>query len=152
MRKGYLVRPQTDARILSDIKAEELLETDLIKVHPDMLLKDLIPLIKKSAKDCFPVEDKETGDFLGMVYFSDIRKYLFDQAFVNFTIVSMVMKACGDLTVLSIDEPVSQMVDKFDNTNFRTLPVAKGSKFVGIISKSVILDHYRKELKAQTDS
>lgn len=151
-RKGYLVRPQTDARILSDIKAEELLETGLIKVHPDMLLKDLIPLIKKSSMDCFPVEDKKTGDFLGMVYFFDIKEYLFDQAFVNFTIVSVVMKAYSDLTLLSINEPVSQIMDKFDTTHFRTLPVLKGSKFVGIISKSMILDHYRKELKAQTDS
>ena len=152
VKKGHLLRPQTDARILSDIKAEELLETDLLKVHPDMLLRDMIPLVKKSGKDSFPVEDKKTGDFLGMVFFSDIKEYLFDSAMANFTLVSLVMKHKQDLTLLSLDEPVSRIVDKFDATNFRTLPVVKDNKFQGIISKATILDHYRQELKAQTDS
>ncbi len=87
-----------------------------------------------------------------MGYFSDIKQYLFDQAFLNFTIVSVVMQSARDLILLSIDEPVGWIVEKFDTTNFRTLPVVKDNKFVGIISKSTILDHYRKELKAQTDS
>ncbi|MCP5101985.1 MAG: CBS domain-containing protein, partial [bacterium] len=125
VKKGFLVRPQTDARILSDIKARELLETDLTAVYPDMLLKEMIPLIKKSEQEHFPVVDKKTGDFLGMVYFSDIKGYLFDPAFLNFTLVSVVMHTYRDLTVLSIDEPVSGIVDKFDGTNFRTLPVVK---------------------------
>jgi CIC family chloride channel protein len=150
-KKGFLLRPQTDARILCDIKTQELLETDFTILHPDMLLKDMIPLIKKSTKDYFPVEDKKTGDFLGMVYFSDIKQYLFDEAFLDFTIVSVVMRNVRDLTLLSIDEPVSQIVEKFDTTNFRTLPVLKEKKFMGLISKSTILDHYRKELKAQTE-
>ncbi|MCP4151201.1 MAG: CBS domain-containing protein, partial [bacterium] len=152
VKKGYLIRPQTDERILSDITTEELLERDLFAVPPDMLLKDMIPMIKKSSKDYFPVEDKRTGDFLGMVYFSDIRKYIFDQALMNFTIVSVVMQSRRDLTLLAIDDPVSRIVEKFDNSGFRTLPVIEDNKFVGIISKSTILDHYRKELKAQTDS
>jgi len=152
VKKGYLLRPQTDARILSDIKTRELLETDFTIVPPDMLLKDMIPIIKRSSKDYFPVEDKKTGDFVGMVYFSDIKRYLFDQAFLDFTIVSVVMRNARDLTLLSIDEPVAGIVEKFDSTNFRTLPVVKDGKFLGIISKSTILDHYRKELKAQTES
>lgn len=152
VKKGFLLRPRTDARILSDIKTRELLETDFTKVPPDMLLKNMIPIIKKSSKDYFPVEDKKTGNFVGMVYFSDIKQYLFDQAFLNFTIVSVVMRSARDLTLLSIDEPVARIVEKFDATNFRTLPVVKDGKFLGIISKSMILDHYRKELKAQTES
>lgn len=151
VKKGHLLRPQTDARILSDIKSEELLETDLLTVQPNMLLKDMIPMIKKSTKDYFPVEDENTGLFLGMVYFSDIKQYLFDQALLNFTLVSVVMHTYRDLVVISIDEPVSTIVDKFDTTNYRSLPVLKDKKFVGIISKSTILDHYRKELKAQTE-
>ena len=151
VKKGYLLRPQTDARILSDIKIEELLETDLLKVPPDMLLKEMIPLIKKSTKNYFPVEDNETGEFLGMVYFSDIKEYLFNPDLVNFTLVSMVMQTRQDLTLLSIDDTVRQIMDTFDATHFRALPVVKERKFLGIISKSTILDHYRNELKAQTE-
>ncbi|MCP4214142.1 MAG: chloride channel protein [bacterium] len=151
VKKGHLLRPQTDARILSDIKTEELLETDLTIVRPDMLLKEMIPIIKKSKYDYFPVEDAKTGNFLGMVYFSDIKKYLFDPALLNFTLVSVVMHNYRELTLLSLEETVSCIADKFDVSNFRTLPVVHDGKFLGIISKATILDHYRKELKAQTE-
>ncbi len=151
IKKGHLRRPRTDARILSDIRTEELLETDLEVVYPDMLLKDMIPLIRESTQEHFPVVNRKSGDFLGMVYFSDIKKYLFDPALVNFTLVSVVMHTHRDLTILYMDDPVTKIVQKFDTTNFRTLPVVRGSRFHGLISKSTILDHYRQELKTQTE-
>lgn len=151
-RKGYLRRPRTDARILADIKTEELVESDLVTVYPDMLLKDMIPLIKKSEQEHFPVEDRKTGRFMGMLYFPDIKQYLFNQDLLNTIIVGVVMHTYRDLTVLSIDDPVDKIVEQFDSTQFRTLPVVKDDKFIGIITKSTILDHYRKELKTQTHS
>lgn len=151
VKKGHLLRPQTDARILSDIKTEELLETNVLTVHPNMLLNELIPMVKESSQDSFPVEDKETGEFLGIVFFSDIKPYLFDPALANFTLVSLVMKPRQDLILLSIDDSVPRIAEKFDESRYRMLPVVKDNKFLGIISKATILDHYRKELKAQVD-
>ena len=149
VNRGVLLRPRTDGRILSEIQPAELLETDMIPVHPEMVLKDLIPLVQKSPRNYFPVEDKQSGEFLGMVYFNDIKYYLFDPTLVNSIIVEEVMKT--DLTTVSLSDGVGDILNTFETTNAWSLPVVENKKFLGLISKATILDHYRRELKAQTE-
>jgi len=149
IKKGLLLRPRTDGRILSEIQPMELLETDLIKIHPEMVLKDLTPLIQKSKRNYFPVEDSKSGDFLGMVYFNDIKKYLFDPNLVNSIIIEELMQT--DLTTVSLTESVADILKTFDITHAWSLPVVENRKFLGLISKATMLDQYRKELKAQTE-
>jgi CIC family chloride channel protein len=149
VKKGYLLRPRTDGRILSEIKPAELLETGLIKIHPEMLLKDLIPVIKKSNRNYFPVEHKESGEFLGMVVFNQIKEYLFDPGLLNSIIVEEVMTA--DLTTVTLKDSVNSILETFDATGSWSLPVVEGRRFLGLISRATLLDHYRKELKAQTE-
>lgn len=147
--KGYLLRPRTDGRILAEIKPGELLETDLITIHPEMLLKELIPLIQTSNRNWFPVKERESDDFVGMVYFNDIKTYLFNPDLVNTIIVEEVMQT--DLLTVSLSHHVGDILNTFDNTGAWSLPVVENKKFLGLISKATILDHYRKELKAQTE-
>jgi CIC family chloride channel protein len=148
-KKGLLLRPRTDGRILSEIQPAELLETDLIPIHPEMVLKDLIPLVQKSRRNYFPVEDQKTGDFLGMVYFNDIKNYLFEPHLVNSIIVEEVMQS--EITTVSLSDSVGDILSTFETTNAWSLPVVEHKKFLGLISKATMLDHYRKELKAQTE-
>ncbi len=147
--KGWLVRPRTDARILADIKTEELLEKDLIPIYPEMRLNDLVPIIEESGRNFFPVEDRETGDFLGMVNFSDIKSFLFRPELAGSIIVEEVMRS--DIPRASYSDSVITILKMFDLTNAWSIPVIKNGKFIGLISKATLLDHYRKELKAQTD-
>jgi CIC family chloride channel protein len=149
VKKGFLLRPRTDGRILSEIQPQELLETDLVSVYPGMVLKELIPLIKKSRRNYFPVEDRNTGNFLGMVYFNDIKNYLFDTHLLNSIIVEEIMQT--ELTTVSLNDSVGDILNTFDVVNAWSLPVVENNKFLGLISKATMLDHYRKELKAQTE-
>ena len=149
VKEGFLLRPRTDGRILSEIKPEELLEKDLVTIHPEMVLKDLIPLIEKSRRNYFPVEDKSSGEFLGMVYFNDIKSYLFNPGLLNSIIVEEVMQT--DLTTVSLSDGVGDILNTFDATGSWSLPVVEDKKFLGLVSKATMLDHYRKELKAQTE-
>jgi CIC family chloride channel protein len=150
VKKGYLLRPRTDARILSEIKTEELLEKDLVRVHPEMLLKDIIPLIKKSSRNYFPVENRKSGVFMGMVFFKDIKQYLFNSDLLNSIIVEEVMQT--EVDTVSLSDTVVEILNRFDSTESWSLPVLENNRFLGLISKSSILDHYRRELKAQTES
>lgn len=147
--RGHLLRPRTDARILADISVNELLEKDLMRIHPEMLLKDVIPLIKRSRRNHFPVEDRETGDFKGMVSLDDIKEYMFTPELLNSIIVEEVMRR--DLIEVSLKDNMTEILAKFDITHSWSLPVVENGKFLGLISRATILDHYRKELKAQTD-
>lgn len=149
VQKGYLLRPRTDGRILAEMRVEELLERDLITVYPDMVLGEIIPFIEKSSRNYFPVQDRKTGCYLGMVFFNDIKSFLFNPDMVNSIIVEEVMQT--DLTTVSPRDSVVDILNKFDETKAWSLPVVEDERFLGLISKASLLDHYRKELKAQTD-
>jgi CIC family chloride channel protein len=149
VKKGFLLRPRTDARVLSEIKAAELLEKDILTVYPEMSLHQLIPRIKRSRRNHFAVISRQSKAYLGMVNLEDIKPILFDQNLLKSIIVEEVMK-CDQMTV-SLDENVVDILRKFDATQSWSLPVLEDGRFRGLISKSSILDHYRKELKAQTE-
>ncbi len=142
-------RPRTDGRILADIKPIELLEQDQICIHPDYTLKDLIPVIKKSPRNYFPVIDRESEDFLGMIYFNDIKELIFDPGLQSTILVEEIMHT--DLITVSLSDSLSEIQKKFDHTDTWSLPVVEDAKFKGLISKAGMLDLYRKELKVQTD-
>jgi CIC family chloride channel protein len=150
VKKGFLQRPRTDGRILADIKPIELLERDQISVHPDILLKDLIPVIQRSKRNYYPVLDRQEGHFLGMVYFNDIKEFIFDSDLSNTILVEEIMHT--DLETVSLSDSLPDIQRKFDRSNTWSLPVVEEGRFQGLISKATMLDLYRKELKVQTDS
>ncbi len=149
IQKGHLHRPRTDGKILADINPRELLENDLTLVYPDMLLSALIPKIKKSNRNYFPVVDRENGYLLGMVYFNDIKDFIFDHTLINSILIEEVMHS--DLTTISIRDSLNDIQKKFEQTNSWSLPVVENQKYMGLISKATMLDLYRKELKVQTE-
>jgi len=149
VKKGYMHRPRTDGKILSDINPRELLEKDLTLVYPDILLSDLIPKIKKSNRNYFPVVDRESQHFLGMVYFNDIKEFIFDKTIINSILIEEVMHT--DVTTISISDSLNDIQKKFEQTNSWSLPVVENQKYKGLISKATMLDLYRKELKVQTE-
>jgi CIC family chloride channel protein len=149
VEEGLLRRPRTDARILTDLSTEELLEKDLISVNPEILLNDLVPLIIESKRNLFPVVDKNTGVYLGMLDWSDIKPFIFDQDLRQSLIVEEVMRK--DLPTVSVSDTMIDILKKLEASRAWSLPVVEKDKFVGLVSKSSVLDHYRKELKAQTE-
>ncbi len=149
IKQGVFLRPRTDGRILSDIKPSELLETDQIKITPNMLLKDLVPIIKKSKRNYFPVISTKDEQFLGIVNFNDVKEFIFEPNLLSSIIIEEIMQT--DFITLSLDENLIQIQKKFDKSKSWSLPVVKNGKFLGLISKATMLDLYRKELKAQTE-
>jgi CIC family chloride channel protein len=149
VKKDFLHRPRTDGRILTEIKPMELLEKDLITIEPNLLLKEIIPVIQKSTRNYFPVVDKKSGHFLGMVYFHDLKELIFNNELLNTLIVEEVMHT--DLSTVSLADSLIDILKKFDTSNSWSLPVVENGKFRGLISKATMLDLYRKELKVQTD-
>lgn len=150
IRKGLMHRPRTDGRILADIKPIELLEQDQIAIYPDYRLKDLIPVIKQSARSYFPVIDRKTEDFLGMIHFNDVKELIFDPMLQDTVLIEEMMHT--DLVTVSLSDSLLEIQKKFDETNTWSLPVVEDNKFKGLISRAGMLDLYRKELKVQTES
>jgi CIC family chloride channel protein len=145
---GHLLRPGTDARVLSDLNVPELIEKDCIIVNQNMLLRDFITIIKKSHRNYFPVEDEKTGKFLGMIHLDDIRQYLFDPVMYDAVFLGQIMNA--QVEVVHPDDDLLDVVRKMDMKGLFSMPVVVNNRFLGLISKATILDQYRKELMVQT--
>ena len=148
VEQGQLLRPGTDARVLTDLRIQELLETDYIRVHPDMRLADLIDIVKASHRSHFPVEDRETGHFVGMIHLNDIRPYLFDPAMHHAVLTGQLMDTT--IETVSLHDDLSEVLRKMDHAHLFSMPVVADNQFLGMVSKATLLDQYRKELMVQT--
>jgi len=113
-----------------------------------MLLRDFIEVIKKSRRNYFPVEDADTGQFLGMIHLDNIRPYLFDKVMYDAVFLEQIMETHADRAHL--DDDLDHILRKMDEKRLYSMPVIAGGRFVGMLSKATILDQYRKELMVQT--
>ena len=145
---GHLLRPGTDARVLSDLNITELIEKDCIIVKQSMLLRNFVAIVKKSHRNYFPVEDDQTGNFLGMIHLDDIRPYLFDPVMYDAVFLGQIMNT--QVEVVHPDDDLLDVVRKMDMKGLFSMPVVVNNRFLGLISKATILDQYRKELMVQT--
>ena len=145
---GHLLRPGTDARVLSDLNVSEIIEKDCIAVTQNMLLRDFINIIKKSHRNYFPVEDEETGHFMGIIHLDDIRPYLFDPVMYDTVFLGQIMNTRVD--VVNPDDDLADVIRKMDKNQLYSMPVVVNNRFIGLISKGALLDQYRKELMVQT--
>ncbi len=148
VEKGQLLRPGTDARVLTDLSIEELIETDYPCVHPDMPLIDFITVIKNSHAHTFPVEDPKTHRFLGMIRLEDIRPYLFDPAMHHAVFTGQLMDPM--VQTVSMHDDLAEVLRKMDEQRILSMPVVTDNRFQGMISKAMLMDRYRKELMVQT--
>jgi len=146
--RGQLLRPGTDRRVLADISITEVLDTDCTRVHPGMLLRELLEVVKVSSRDFFPVEDRDTGKFVGMVHFEYVRPYLFNTIMYDTVFVEQLMDP-NPLTV-SPDEDLSEVLQMMDLKKLFSVPVVINGRFMGMVSKATLLDRYRNELNVQT--
>jgi CIC family chloride channel protein len=93
------------------------------------------------------VENSQDGRFLGIIYLDDIKPYLFDRGLHDSVVVEQLMNR--QVVTVSPEEELPDILRKFDENNSWSMPVVQSGKFLGLISKATLLDHYRKELMAQ---
>lgn len=148
VERGQLLRLGTDARVLTDLSIQELIETDCMVVKQNMLLRHFIKIIEKSHRNYFPVEDEETGHYLGMIHLDDIRPYLFNQGMYDAVFVGQIMNA--QTQTVHPDDDLSEVLNTMDERRYYSMPVVANDRFIGMISKATLLDQYRKELRVQT--
>jgi CIC family chloride channel protein len=149
VEKGQLLRPGTDARVLSDLSIRELIERDCTIVNPNMTLRELVSLVIHSRRNHFPVVDRETGNFLGLASLEDVKPYLLETMMYDAVFVEQIMER--DLITVQVADNMADVLEIMDYHELFSIPVLDGTLFVGMVSKAMLFDHYRKELMVQTD-
>ena len=146
IKQGSLIKRGTDRYLLHHLNIGDILDKDFITIREDLLLRNFIEEFKKARRNYFPVLNKEKK-CVGVVFLDDIRPHLFDRSLYDLVTMGSVMR---NLPLISLNEPISSALDKFETSKAWSLPVVEGDQFLGMLSKSTLFDHYRRELQIQS--
>jgi CIC family chloride channel protein len=144
---GDLLRPGTDRRILADVRVRETLDDDVTPVFEDMTLLDFATVLTTSHRNHFPVLRSGSDEFAGMLELAPIHEILLDPEMARVTLVGTMMDT--ETPTIPLDASLSEALRLFEQTGAWALPVVDGRRFAGLMSKSTLFDHYRRELSVQ---
>jgi CIC family chloride channel protein len=148
VERGQLLRPGSDARILSDLSIYELIDDSYIQVPQNMVFRSFLNVIKKSDKYFFPIVDENTKDYLGLIRINTIRQYALEPGMHDIIFLNQIMDR--DIVTGTLENSLQELLDMMDLNNIDIIPILEDDKFIGMISKAKILDLYRRELIMQT--
>ncbi len=147
VHRGELLRPGTDRRILADIQVRDVLDEDVTPIPEDMLLSDFVQVLKGSRRNNFPVLGTGSDQYVGMVDVASAREVLLDPELLRITLVGTIMS--WNSPPIEVDTSLEGAMQIFEKEAVWVLPVVDKGRFVGLVSKSSLFDHYRRELNAQ---
>jgi len=143
-KKGELITHHKDKAVLTFLKVEDILETDIPVVKPDMTLGDMVKIISNSTRNIFPVVN-DNGVLLGLVYLNDIRNIIFRPELYDRFKVEKIM--VGPPAKININMPMEKVMNIFEDTKAWNLPVVDDNGiYKGIISQSTVFNAYREVL------
>lgn len=146
VEKGDLIQHDSDLIVLSLIDLNKIIETDLLTIHPNARLDELVKLVKISKRNIFPVIN-ENNELEGIVTLDHIREMMFDPEKRREVIVKTIMQKPP--AFVSPQEKMQSVMNKFELTQAWNLPVIDEGKYLGFVSKSRIFNAYRKKLIRQ---
>jgi len=143
--RGQLITHNKDKTVLMLMDIDKVIETNFIVLTPEMTLGEIVNnAVAKSSRNHFPVVNKEK-EFLGVITLDDIRSIMFDTDLYEKEYVSGFMHSVPD--IINYDKDSMEVImEKFKTTAAWNLPVIKGGKYFGFISKSRLLTAYRRKL------
>ena len=146
--KGDLITHNKDKAVLTLMKLNKVIETDLKTVPVNGTLGDLVKKVSRSSRNIFPVIDQNNA-LLGIVLLDDIRKIMFNQDLYDTTFVRDFMTTPP--TVVDVNDPMDLVMKKFEDTGAWNLPVIQEGKYIGFVSKAKIFNTYRRVLQHFSD-
>ena len=144
-KTGDLLTHNKDRGVLVMLKMENVIETEFETVYPDMTLGDLVKTISESNRNLYPVVERDTNRFIGIVTLDEVRNIMFrPDLYQRFTVSKLMISPPAKIPYNSTME---QVMGVFENTGAWNLPVIdEGGGYKGFVSKSKIFNSYRKVL------
>lgn len=140
-QKGELLTHNKDRSVLTLLKMDNVLETDLITLYPEMTLGELVKVIAESKRNIFPVIDHD-GKFRGVLLLDEVRNIMFQPRLYHRFKVEQLMTSPG--AILTYNMGMEKVMEIFEDTGAWNLPVVDDSKrYLGFVSKSKIFNSYR---------
>ena len=144
-KKGALLTHDKDKNVLLLMEMKRVIERNFVILQPEMSFREMLKNgVSKSNRNLFPVVNSD-HELLGVILMDDIRNIMFDQNLYDTVQVEELMHAPP--AIINYDEDSMHVVmEKFKMSGAWNLPVVKGGKYDGFISKSKLLTAYRNKL------
>ncbi|MDX2003479.1 MAG: chloride channel protein [Chitinophagales bacterium] len=147
IKKGHMLTEDKDQNILLLLKTSKAIETGFQPVSMNATLGQLVDIVAHSQRNIFPVLD-EQENLKGIILLDTIREVMFKPEMYH-KAVAQFMQQPPDL--LQVNENMRSVMMKFDKTGAWNLPVVDEGRYIGFISKSSLLNTYRKYLQGFVD-
>ena len=143
-QKGELLTHNKDRNVLTLLKMDNVLETDLKVISPQMNLGELVKVISESRRNIFPVIDDD-GKLRGVLLLDEVRNIMFQpRLYKRFTVEQLMTSPPA---ILQFDMPMDKVMETFEDTGAWNLPVVdQDRRYLGFVSKSKIFNSYRNVL------
>jgi chloride channel protein, CIC family len=146
--EGKIFTRAYDKNLFLLINTNDLIEPVASTLHVKSSYSDILEVVKTGKRNLIPVLDH--ARLAGIIYLDDLRPLLFNPEFHSQINVLNMMKI--PVEVIHADEDMISVVNKFDETSTWVLPVVdKLNNFIGVISKSAVLNRYRQVLQEHSD-
>ncbi len=145
---GKIFTREHDRNILSILKTEELIETDIPRIHVNATLRQLVDLIKQGRHNMVAVVNHEQH-LEGIITLEDIRPVMFNPELYDTVHVMVLMRTPPVL--IHPEDNVAVVMRKLDETHSWHLPVVAQRELLGFVSKSGILNRYRQLLQEYSE-
>ena len=140
-REGKLVTHHTDRSVLTLMNMEAIIEKDCTSVGPDMPLGSVVNVLSNSDSDFLPVLD-QGGRLLGEISITKVRNIVFRPELYQKLRASQIMTPVA--AILYHNEPMTDVMRKFDSTNASALPVVDINNVLqGYITRTRLYRTYR---------
>jgi CIC family chloride channel protein len=147
-QRKELLTHHKDKVILHHMNIKEVIETDFSRISPRSSLGEIIPAIKNSKRNIFPVvNDQEHLE--GIIYLDKVRPIMFDRSLYQEIYVEQLMTSVN--VFIDMDDRMEEAMDKFTISNAWNLPVLENGLYKGFLSKSAVLSEYRKKMVEFSD-
>ena len=148
-RRGDLITHDKDRAILTLMKLDAVIEKNSPHLSPDMDLGHIVRLVSKDIGENYAVCDG-ADTLRGILNLGSIRKIIFRSELYRVYSAEQLMQPLAE--TLSINEDMSSVMNKFQQTGVDVLPVVtEEGKFVGFVSMTHLLESYRQILKDFSD-
>lgn len=141
-RKGELLTHHKDRSVLTLMSLDAVIEKNVPQLRPDMDLGQVVRVVSNEKSNMFAVTDLK-GTLLGVINLESIRKVIFRSELYRRYSVRQLMEP--PRATLGTDEPMSTVMETFQNSDTDMLPVVDAEHhFVGFISKARLFSAYRR--------
>lgn len=142
--EGQLVTHEKDRAVLTLMDVEDVVEKKFKTLHPSETLGSTVKTFTKSRRNIFPVLDDQEH-LVGIVMLDNIRNIMFRPELYDKLRVEKFMVE-PEIRIRT-DMQMEDVMTIFDDSGLWNLPVeTPDGRYVGFISKSAILNVYRKVL------